>query len=79
MGQVISSVLIRRHKFNRVFSKVDHSANITRIVLVEYTIVSVDELIFCSYYYCSYYCFLICISFPGANYSFNLNVLTTIV
>ena len=31
----------------RVFPKVDHSANIARIVLVEYTIGSVVELNFC--------------------------------
>ena len=33
--------------FNRVFPKVDHSANIARIVLVENTIGSVVELNFC--------------------------------
>ena len=31
----------------RVFPKVDHSANVARIVLVEYIIESVVELIFC--------------------------------
>ena len=31
----------------RVFPKVDHSANVARIVLVEYTIGSVVELNFC--------------------------------
>ena len=32
---------------NRVFPKVDHSANIARIVLVEYTIGSVVKSTFC--------------------------------
>ena len=32
---------------NRIFPKIDHSANVARIVLAEYTIGSVFELNFC--------------------------------